>query len=696
MSVSEQDKPIVVALAGNPNSGKTTVFNSLTGARQHVGNYPGVTVERKEGHADFDGHELQVVDLPGTYSLTPYSLEELVARNFVIDERPDVVVDVVDASNLERNLYLATQFIELDIPVIIALNMIDMAEAQGLHIDTELLTQLLGVHVIPMVATTGFGKRELLDAIVEVTAKRTKPRVTISFGSELEPHIASVTEKLDDIGLDDQMRISPRWLAIKLLENDAEVVKDLRERIPQAEELLEGVVRARRHIREVLGEDPEIAIGDRRYGFIAGACRRAVATVKRPKVDITDLIDDIVTNRIAGIPIFLLLMWLMFEMVFTLGQPPMGWIEAGFEWLGAVAAAWLPPGELQSLIVDGIIGGVGGVLVFVPNILLLFLAIAFIEDTGYMARTAFVVDRFMRYIGLHGKSFIPMLIGFGCTVPAVMATRTIDDEKNRLTTMLVAPLMSCSARLPVYLLLAGAFFAPEIAGKVVFGIYLLGVLLAMLMALVFRKYLFSGETTPFVMELPPYRLPTLRGLLVHMWERTWLYIKKAGTIILVASIIVWFALTHPAPPPELSAADSPEQAAVHAAAYSYAGRISKTLEPVLRPLGFDWKIGTSLIAGFAAKEIVVATMGTVYSLGETGDEDEGLREALQSDPQFDPLVALSLMVFVLIYVPCIAVVAVMKRETNGWKWPLFLIAYTSGLAWIISFIVYQGGRLLGF
>ncbi len=696
MTTPARDETIVVALAGNPNSGKTTLFNSLTGARQHVGNYPGVTVERKEGHTEFEQQHLDIVDLPGTYSLTPYSLEELVARNFVVEERPDVVVDVVDATNLERNLYLATQFIELNVPVIIVLNMIDMAEAQGLRIDAELLGQLLGVKIIPMVATTGFGKQELLEAVVDVAARHARPTATIHFGNELEPHIAGLTEALDLSTLDDKMGISPRWLAIKLLEDDAEVVADLTERVPDPQPLLTKVARVRRHVQEILGEDAEIAIGDRRYGFIAGACRRAVTTVKSKRIDVTDVIDDIVTNRIVGIPIFLLLMWLMFEMVFKLGDPPMGWIETGFEALGDVVSAAMPPGELRSLIVDGIIGGVGGVLVFVPNILLLFLAIAFIEDTGYMARAAFVVDKLMHKIGLHGKSFIPMLIGFGCTVPAVMACRTIDDEKNRLTTMLVTPLMSCSARLPVYLLLTGAFFPAAVAGKVIFAIYILGVLLAALMALIFRKSLFPGDTTPFVMELPPYRMPTLRGLLVHMWERTWMYVKKAGTVILVASVIIWALLTHPAPPAQLTAGESEEQAAGDAAACSYAGRFSKALEPVIRPLGFDWKIGTALFAGFAAKEIVVSTLGTVYSLGDTDEEDDSLRAALVSDPQFDPLVALTLMVFVLIYVPCLAVVAVVKKETNSWKWPAFLIAYTTGLAWIVSFILYQGGRLLGF
>ncbi len=664
MNSPRSDKPLVVALAGNPNAGKTTLFNSLTGARQHVGNYPGVTVERKEGETEFEGRTLHIVDLPGTYSLTPYSLEEVVARNYVIDEKPDVVVDVVDACNLERNLYLATQFIELDVPVVLVLNMVDMAEAQGVRINPELLSQLLGIPIVSMVATTGFGKRELFETVIEVASKQTHPKITIPFGNEIEDHIAAISAKLSDMGVDDRTGLSPRWIAIKLLEGDAVMFEHFRERVEGADELIAAVERDRAHIEEILGEDPEIAIGDRRYGFIAGACRRAVSNVRPRKVDATDLIDDIVTNRIVGIPIFLFMMWLMFEMVFKLGDPPMHWIEAGFDWLAVAAGNSLPPGELRSLVVDGIIGGVGGVLVFVPNILLLFLAIAFIEDSGYMARAAFVVDRVMRNVGLHGKSFIPMLIGFGCTVPAVLATRTIDDEKNRLTTMLVTPLMSCSARLPVYLLLAGAFFPGAMAGKVIFIIYVLGVVLAMTMALIFRKSLFHGETTPFVMELPPYRWPTARGLFMHMWERTWHYIKKAGTVILAASIIVWFIATHPVPPPEITAQLSPAESASVTAQYSIAGRISKAIEPALRPLGFNWKIGISLIAGFSAKEIVVSTLGTVYSLGEEA-EDDSLRDALRADPDFSPLVAFTLMVFVLIYVPCFATVAVVRRETNS-------------------------------
>lgn len=695
MQACTKTDTIVVGLAGNPNAGKTTMFNSLTGARQHVGNYPGVTVERKEGHAQFAGNRLHVVDLPGTYSLTPYSLEEVVARDYVISEKPDVVVDVVDASNLERNLYLATQFIELGTPLVIALNMVDVAESQGLRIDHDLLGQLLGVPVVPMVATTGFGRHELFETIVEVAQEQRRPQVTVSLGSELEPHIEALAELIERLEVGQHMAMPARWLAIKLLEDDAEIIKQLRTHVPEAEKVLAQAAQARRHIQEVIGEDPEIAIGDRRWGFIAGACRRAVTEVGPPKVDITDLIDDVVTNRLIGIPLFMLMMYLMFEMVFTLGEPPMQWIELGFDRLAAVLTELMAPGWLQSLLVDGLIGGVGGVLVFVPNILLLFLAIAFIEDSGYMARVAFVVDRVMQYIGLHGKSFIPMLIGFGCTVPAVMATRTIDDSKNRLTTILIAPLMSCSARLPVYLLLTGAFFAPHLAGKVIFSLYLLGVLLAVIMAFIFRKIVFPGDTTPFVMELPPYRMPTVRGLLVHMWERTWLYVKKAGTVILAASIVVWFLSTYPAPPPEvLSIAEDEGASAVE---YTYAGRVAKTFEPIIRPLGFDYKVGIALIAGFAAKEAVVSTLGTVYRYGETADEtDPGLRTALRADPGFDPLVAYTLMVFVLIYIPCIAVIAVVRRETNSWEWPLFLIVYTCSLAWVVSFIIYQGGRLLGF
>ncbi len=683
---------ITIALAGNPNSGKTTVFNSLTGARQHVGNYPGVTVEKKEGTCRHQGREIHVVDLPGTYSLTAYSLDELVARNFVIDEKPDVVVDVVDASNLERNLYLTIQFIELGVPVVVALNMSDVANAEGKDIDAELLSQLIGVPVVPTVGTKGEGMQALLDTVVRVVERHERPRVSPALGHELEEHIREVTDALVAGGVPDDLR--PRWVAIKLLEDDSEVHELVQQHSANGAQLDELVLTARRHIEQVVGDDAEIALADRRYGFIAGACREAVSLGQRQRLDWSDAIDSIVANRVLGIPIFLGFMWALFELVFRLGAPPMEWIEAAFTWLGAQVAIILPEGGLQSLVVDGIIGGVGGVLVFLPQILLLFLGIAFLEDTGYMARAAFVVDRVMHAIGLHGKSAIPLLIGFGCSVPAVMATRTLESRRDRLTTMFIVPLMSCSARLPVYVLFAGAFFAPAVAGKVILSLYVLGAAVAILLAKVFRKYLLRGPVTPFVMELPPYRMPTVKGVLIHMWERGWLYVKKAGTIILAASIVMWFLLSYP--PPPASVADLPEnQQAAATLAHSYAGRIGRLVEPVIRPLGFDWKVGIGLVAGFAAKEIVVATFATVYSLGETDEHSVDLRDALQRDPQFSPLVAYALMVFVLLYVPCMATVAVIKRETNSWGWALFVILYTCVVAWVGAFLVSQGGRLLG-
>jgi len=680
---------VVVALAGNPNSGKTTVFNAITGAHQHVGNYPGVTVEKKEGQRRLGDTLLHVVDLPGTYSLTAYSLEEIVARNFVINERPDVVVDVVDASNLERNLYLTTQFIELGVPVVVALNMIDAAEARGREIDVELLSQLLGVPVVPTIASRGEGIDQLIEVAIETARTRRAPSRQVRYGHELEEHIAEITELVESAGGLDPL--PARWVAIKLLEDDDEVRQQVVEQLANGEEVLERVARVRVHLEKVIGDDAELALADRRYGFINGACAEATTTSTEHRIDWSELIDNVVTSRLLGIPIFLVLMWAMFELVFRLGAPPMAWLEALFGQIGARVAMMLPDGPLESLIVDGIIGGVGGVLLFVPQILLLFLAISLLEDSGYMARVAFVVDRVMHYVGLHGKSFIPMLIGFGCTVPAIMATRTLESRRDRLTTMLVTPLMSCGARLPVYVLLAGAFFRPEVAGKVIFAIYLLGVILAALMARIFRSTLLKGPMAPFVMELPPYRMPTVAGTLLHMWERGWAYVRKAGTVILAASVIMWALLSWPKPPIEADQADLPP------IAYTAAGHIGRAIEPVLRPLGFDWKIGISLVAGLAAKEVVVATLATTYSIDEGDDGGKArLSEALRADPTFSPLVAVALMVFVLIYVPCVASMAVLWRESGSVKWLTVAVVYTISLAWLMSFIVYQGGRLLGF
>lgn len=679
---------VVVALAGNPNAGKTTVFNAITGARQHVGNYPGVTVEKKEGVRHVDGTVMRVVDLPGTYSLTAYSLEEVVARNFVINERPDVVVDVVDASNLERNLYLTLQFIELGVPVVVALNMMDVATGRGRSINVKLLSELLGVPVVPLVASRGEGIDELITVALQTAREHRVPAREVRYGRELEEHITEVAKLVEAAG--GIAGLPTRWVAIKLLEDDAEIRTRVRDEMPGGPELLERVARVRAHLEAVIGDDAELALAEQRYGFINGACAEATTSVPSGRIDWSEVIDSIVTNRILGLPIFLMMMWAMFELVFRLGAPPMDWLQALFTWLGASVAALLPDGPLESLIVDGIISGVGGVLIFVPQIMLLFLAISLLEDSGYMARAAFVVDKLMHLIGLHGKSFIPMLIGFGCTVPAIMATRTLESRRDRLTTMLVVPLMSCGARLPVYLVLTGAFFPPAAGGKIILSIYLLGVVLAITMAKVFRSTIFRGPSTPFVMELPPYRVPTLVGTLLHMWERGWCYVKKAGTVILAASVVMWALLTYPQPPAGAALSGEP------AVAYTFAGRIGRAIEPVLRPLGFDWKIAISLVSGLAAKEVVVATLATTYSIDEHAEgEFAGLAAALRADPVFSPLVAYTLMVFVLIYVPCVASMAVLWREAGSWKWLALAVVYTIVLAWIVSFVVYQGGRLLG-
>ena len=720
---------VTVALAGNPNSGKTTVFNNLTGARQHVGNWPGVTVEKKEGHFQKNGCDIKVVDLPGTYSLTAYSLEEIIARDFVVKDNPDVVMNIVDASNLERNLYLAVQMIELGANVMIVLNMTDVADSRGMKINVALLSELLGVPVIPAVAARNKGMIEITESMLGMT--QGKPRgkeITISYGKEVEKEIAKLVNIIEEGGALIQ-DYKPRWLAVKLLEGDKVMTAAVAD-APGSGNIAHAVEQSRDRIRNILGDEPETIIADRRYGFISGLAREVVT---RPLVDrrtLSDKIDSVVTNRALGLPIFLVLMWLTFQLTFTLGTPPMDWIDAGFAWLGGQAGALLGDSLAGSLVVDGIIGGVGGVLIFLPNILLLFLAIALLEDTGYMARAAFIMDRVMHKAGLHGKSFIPMLIGFGCNVPAIMATRTLENRRDRLVTILVAPLMSCGARLPVYILLAGAFFPARTAGHVIFSMYLIGIGFAIIMAKLFRRFLVTGPSTPFVMELPPYRLPMAKSVIIHMWERGWLYVKKAGTVILSIALIMWFLMAVPLTFPGQHALEADLKAAAARAgqqaresnvepgsdAYqklyapaaaieneiagkqienSIAGRIGHAIEPVFKPLGFDWKMDISIIAAFAAKEIVVSTLGTIYSIGAADETSEGLREQLRKDPVFNPLVAYVLMLFTLLTVPCMATVAVIKRETNSWTWPLFSIAYQSALAWVICFIVYQAGRASG-
>lgn len=704
------NKRITIALAGNPNSGKTTVFNNLTGARQHVGNYAGVTVEKKEGTIKYQDYEIKVIDLPGTYSLTAYSPDEVVARNVIIEEKPDLVVNVVDASNLERNLYLTTQLLELDVPVILALNMFDVAEKAGIHIDCDLLSQLLGIPIVRTVGTKNLGTVELVEKVIYVFEGRTSVnRKTVKYHDEVEEEL-QVIQRLLTAGDEPAAQMAAgsashstnisfptRWLAVKLLENDKELVKKVGS-LNNGKQVMEAVTKSQDHIGKLLNDDPELVIVDGRYGFIRGACREAVSFNTTNRVSLTEAIDKVLLNRALGLPIFFGVMWLLFQLTFTLGAPLMEWIETGFGLLGEWVFTSMKDSLLRDLIVDGIIGGVGGVIVFLPNILLLFMGIAFLEATGYMARAAFVMDKLMHRVGLHGKSFVPMLTGFGCTIPAIMATRTLENPKDRLVTILVTPLMSCGARLPVYTLLIAAFFPAEAAGNILFSIYIIGILLAMLMAKVFRTWLLPGKSEPFVMELPIYRLPTLKNVLIHMWERAWLYLKKAGTIILAASILIWGLFTFPMADANgnefTSAAQQMEQ--------SYAGRMGKAIEPVLAPLGFDWKTGVALVAGFAAKEVVVSTMGTLYSIEDeealAEEEDATVKSFAQRAREqsgFTPFTAYILMLFTLIYVPCMATIAVIKRETNGWKWPLFTVGYTIALAWIVCAVVYQGGRLLG-
>ncbi len=703
-----EDKKIVIALAGNPNSGKTTIFNNLTGARQHVGNYPGVTVEKKEGWLKHEGFHITVIDLPGTYGLSAYSPDELVARKVIIDEKPDLLVNIVDTSNLERNLYLTTQLKELEVPMVLVLNMADIAECNGIIINCKLLSQLLGMPVVRAVGTKNEGTPELLDAVISSYTGKDKPLPRkVRYRPEIEEEIenlqklfyssdstlASEAAALGTVG----QRYPLRWSIIKLLENDREL-KNKIEAHSQSQALLQQLQRSKQRIGSKSGDDLEMALVEDRYAFIRGVCREASQSRPIDRISITEKIDNVLLNRVLGIPLFLGMMWLLFQLTFTLGAPLMEWIEAGVSILEGWVNGQMAEGLLRSLLVDGIIGGVGGVIVFLPNIILLFLGISFLESTGYMARAAFVMDEVMHKAGLHGKSFVPMLIGFGCTVPALMASRTLENPRDRLVTMLVTPLMSCGARLPVYTLLIGAFFTPQAAGNILFSLYLIGVILAIIMARVFRTSLLPGETEPFVMELPIYRLPTFKSVLITMWERAWLYLKKAGTVILALSIIMWGLFTFPAVDKN---GNEFENTAVQLES-SYAGRMGKVIEPVIRPLGFDWKTGVALVAGLGAKEIVVSTLGTLYSI----EDDEALAadkepvvksfaQRAREQSGYTSLVAYVLMLFILIYVPCLAVIAVMKRETNGWKWPLFTIGYTITLAWVVCFVVYQGGMLLG-
>ena len=840
---------VLVALAGNPNSGKTTLFNELTGARQHVGNYPGVTVEKKEGWRRHEGTDYRIVDLPGTYSLTAFTIEERVARQFVVAERPSVVVDVADATNLERSLYLTVQFMELGVPVVLALNMSDLARERGLRIDHEKLSRLLGVPVVRTVASRGRGTEDLLAAVDEAAGRGLKDQAVVTYGAELEEELGKIAEAID--AWSDRPRDwEPRWIALKLLEGDEEVRGLVLDR-PGHGPVIDAVERSARHLRTVFGSEPDMVIAEQRYGFIAGLNRECVRSGPPQRVVVSDRIDRVVCNAVLGVPIFVAAMFLLFHVTFTAADAPVEWLGSLKGALSdAVSHLWArgSPSLLRSLLVDGVIEGVGNVIVFLPNVFLLFAAIALLEDSGYMARAAFVMERVMNRIGLHGKSFIPLLLGFGCTVPAIMATRVLESRRDRLTTILVLPLMSCSARLPIYALFAGAFFPVRARGWVTWSLYLVGIALAIGAANLLRRTLLRGEAVPFVMELPPYRVPTFKGTLIHAWERTRLFLRKAGTVIFAASVILWAANTFPRPShaardydaaighardgyiaglaplngrlglaesdrvveraaerllafdsgqrgqwpddadasgartavatdlldfspgaaqardflADLSAlfltedpaasgdgsADVVQQAntrladaetrggaslsaareviagreayhaertrlrneqALAAVRHSVAGRIGRGMAVVMRPLGFNWRVSTALIGALAAKELFVSQLAVVYALGESNDGADHARTLetmLRSEtyppghpqagrPVYSPLTAYTVMLFCLITVPCVSTIAITVREAGGWRWAALQAIGLFVLAYLVSLIVYQGGRLVG-
>ncbi|MBM3161847.1 MAG: ferrous iron transport protein B [Chlorobi bacterium] len=707
-------KEISVALAGNPNCGKSSLFNVLTGSHQRVGNFSGVTIEKHEGYADYGSYRIRFVDLPGAYSLTPYSPEEIVTRNFLLDEKPDLVVNVLEASNLERNLLLTTQIMEMQVDFLVALNMIDELEERGIVIDVKQLQLLLGCHIVPTSAKRKTGIDSLLAHIVRVYEKDIEIRKNkLSFRQETEDAVTAVATLLKrEKSLE---AADTRWLAIKLLENDREVYHQVQQYPVWVKVELE-LQEAIRNAGKLFDSDPEMLITEDRHAFIRGAMKECVRIAEKEKSSITDYIDMVVLNRVLGLPVFLFVVWVIFQLTFTLGSPLMDVLEALFAAFAGAVGPLLQNDTLRSIIIDGIIAGVGGVLVFLPNIVLLFIGLSFLEASGYMARAAFVIDKVMHRFGLHGKSFIPMITGFGCSIPAIMATRTLKSPTDRLATILVIPFMSCGAKLPVYVLLAGAFFPPDVAANVMFAIYLLGVAVALLTARLLKSTVLKSDSEPFVMELPPYRWPTLRSVLFQAKLKAMMYVKKAGTLILSAVIVIWAASNFPRNAEidriaaeetariERSLMDADKKdAALQAVAYrtrsaqlqySIAGRIGQVIEPVIRPIGFDWRIGIALVTGLAAKEVVVSTMGTIYALAQTDESSAELAEILKNDPSFNRATALSLMVFVLLYIPCVAAMGVMKKEIGQWKPVLLYSAYVLALAWTLSFITYRGALLL--
>lgn len=736
------DKIITIALVGNPNCGKTTIFNNLSGSQERVGNYSGVTVEAKEATLDYKSYRFQITDLPGTYSITAYTPEELYVRSFILDSMPDIVVNVIDSSNIERNLYLTTQLIDMDIKVVAALNMFDDQQKKGDRFEYEALSGMLGIPMIPTVGSKGKGLIELLDRIIEVYEDRDPllRHIHINYGNDIEESIRAIQNKInvdENKALTDS--VSSRFLAIKLLEKD----RDSRERVTVCDNERAIYIEAETQIERLektYREDSETVITDAKYGFIAGALRETYFPANLIKRQMSETIDTFLTSRIFGFPFFLFLLWLVFQGTFSLGQYPVAWIDTGVKALSSVIASSMHTGVLKDLLIEGILGGVGGVIIYLPNILILFFFISLMEDTGYMARAAFIMDKVMHRIGLHGKSFIPLIMGFGCNVPAIMATRTIESRNDRIVTIFIMPFMSCSARLPVYVLFISVFF-PAHPGTVLFALYGLGILLASLSAIALKKTLFKTQDIPFVMELPPYRMPTIKSTARHMWDKGVQYLKKMAGVILIASIIIWalghfprttdysrdydaaiatvnqhhdlrISLTAAALHDDIekdrrmSVSELLNEKEAERQGKSYIGRLGKVVQPVIEPLGFDWKIGVSILSGLAAKEIVVSSLGVLLNAGTDSDaesvelKDKLLTQTVDAGPRkgkalFTPLIAFSFMVFVLIYFPCIATSTAMSRETGSYTWPIIAMLYSTGAAWLMSFAIYQiGSRFL--
>ena len=682
-------KHILVAFVGNPNCGKTSLFNIAGKAHEHVGNYSGVTVDAKMGNMKFEGYTFDIVDLPGTYSLSAYTPEELYVRKYIIEKTPDVIINVVDASNLERNLYLTAQLIDMDVPMIMALNMYDELRESGHSLDINQLGTLLGVPIIPTVGRTGEGVKPLFHEIIEIYEGKQKTfrHIHINHGTLLEKMIERV-ELLIRKNPEPHQNYSGRFLAIKLLENDRQV-EGIVKMLPNADEIIEERNRCQEEIKQELEDDSEGAITDAKYGFVQGALKECFEKKTVYKRMLTKRIDAFVTNRYLGFPIFMALMFLTFFCTFTIGQYPMDWIDSGVSWLSDLIGSHMSDGPLKDLLVDGILAGVGGVIVFLPNIMILYAFISWMEDSGYMARAAFIMDKIMHKMGLHGKSFIPMIMGFGCNIPAIMATRTIEDRKSRLLTMLIVPLMSCSARLPVYIIIIGAFF-PKHQALTLFTIYFIGIVMSVVMAKLFSRFVVKGESSPFVMELPPYRLPSTKSVVRHTWEKGKQYLKKMGTIILAASIVVW-ALAYFPHHKELNGEQQMEQ--------SYIGQLGKAVEPAIRPCGLQWKEGVSLITGIGAKEIVASTMGVLYASNAeeataAEESDSSHLSKVLAGSGMTPLAAFAFMVFVLLYMPCLPACIAIKHESGRWKWALFTAFYTTCLAWICATLVFQIGKLI--